>query len=105
MGTCRTLRVLSQTELARVLIWSHPGWWLAIVPSALDSIPLQISLRPVRASTNPDAKPWHYGLRMPMISPIVRLVARPELSRLKLTSRPTRLKKEVALAGKTSPFG
>jgi hypothetical protein len=50
-------------------------------------------------------KPWHYGLRMPMISPILRLVARPELSRVKLTSRPTRLKKEVALAGKTSPFG
>src|SRR5579862_4670025 len=46
----------------------------------------------------------HYGLRMPMVSPILRLVARPELSRVKLTSRPTRLKKEVALAGKTSPF-
>jgi hypothetical protein len=50
-------------------------------------------------------EPGHYGLRMPMISPILRLVARPELSRVKLTSRPTRLKKEVALAGKTSPFG
>ena len=50
-------------------------------------------------------EPSYYGLRIPMISPILRLVARPELSRVKLTSRPTRLKKEVALAGKISPFG
>jgi hypothetical protein len=54
---------------------------------------------------NSRREPWHYGLRIPMISPILRLVARPELSRVKLTSRPTRLKKEVALAGKISPLG
>ena len=59
----------------------------------------------VRYPTTHEVNHHNYGLRMPMISPILRLVARPELSSVKLTSNPTRLKKEVALAGKISPLG
>lgn len=48
---------------------------------------------------------WHHCLRVPGISPILRLVARPDESRVKLTSRPMVLKKDVALDGKSSYLG
>ena len=48
---------------------------------------------------------WLHGLRVPGISPILRLIARPEASRVKSTFNPVVAKNEVALDGNTSYLG
>jgi len=60
------------------------------------------SLRDALRSESPSAL---HCFRVPGISPILTLVARPDASRTKSTVRPLVLKKDVALAGRSSYLG
>ena len=94
-SVCNVLEACVAKSKNSIELCCFPGPPRPDATFSIDRPPLLAVMPPWIVTRNPSV----HCLRVPSIPPIFTLTARPELSRVKATGKPLRVKNESALAG------